>query len=203
MSKKKLIAVAITLALLLLIGGLLAYFTDTDTEINNFTLGNDVNIEINEVWNELDGLNVLPGANVTKQPSIENKDDSSKAFVFAEITVPCYKSNPTSGDFDTPMFTFTPNSGWTRIDSNTVDTTNGTITYVYAYGSASAMTELNPGAQTSTAVFDHVLLDPNMTQEQGGTASVTDITVDAVAIQSANLGTVEPSAVYALAKPNP
>ena len=47
MTKKKSIAVAIVLAIVLLIGGMLAYFTDTDTETNEFTLGN-VSIDLQE-----------------------------------------------------------------------------------------------------------------------------------------------------------
>ena len=44
MSKKKSIAVAIVLLLVLLIGGMLAYFTDTDTATNVFVLGDDIDI---------------------------------------------------------------------------------------------------------------------------------------------------------------
>jgi predicted ribosomally synthesized peptide with SipW-like signal peptide len=44
MNKKKSIAVAIVLALVLLIGGMLAYFTDKDTKTNTFTIGDDIEI---------------------------------------------------------------------------------------------------------------------------------------------------------------
>ena len=47
MSRKKLIITAIVLALVLAIGGILAYFTDVDTKINKFTMGN-VDIEVLE-----------------------------------------------------------------------------------------------------------------------------------------------------------
>ena len=45
MSKKKTIAVAIVLALILLIGGMIAYFTDTDIAVNKFSLGDEIDIE--------------------------------------------------------------------------------------------------------------------------------------------------------------
>ena len=45
MSRKKLILTAIILALVLAIGGILAYFTDVDTKVNKFKMGN-VDIEV-------------------------------------------------------------------------------------------------------------------------------------------------------------
>ena len=51
MNKKKTIAVAIVLALILLIGGMLAFFTDTHEVTNKFTLGNGVDIEVTETFN--------------------------------------------------------------------------------------------------------------------------------------------------------
>ena len=48
MSKKKSIAVAAILAVVLLIGGLLAYFTDRDTKTNVFTLGDNIEISLTE-----------------------------------------------------------------------------------------------------------------------------------------------------------
>lgn len=201
MSKKKLIAVAIILALILLIGGLLAYFTDTDTETNVFTLGK-VDIEITEDWEPEDGEDVIPGQEIDKAPSVANQSDSEKAFVFVEVTVPCYKSVPATGAFDTPMFTYTVNGDWAEINTPaSIDTTTGTIKHVYAYGTSSAMTELNPGATTASAVFDTVTVDPNMTNSQAATALTTDIVIDAVGIQSEYLGsTTTPAAIYSLAK---
>ena len=48
MSKKKSIAVAVVLLLVLVIGGMLAYFTDTDTATNVFTLGDNIEISLHE-----------------------------------------------------------------------------------------------------------------------------------------------------------
>ena len=197
MNKKKSIAVAIVLVLILIIGGLLAYFTDTDTAQNVFTIGDEVNIRLSETWTAQDGLGIHPGAVVTKAPSIVNESTTTPAYVFAEVVVPCYASTGTT--VDTPMFTFTPNSGWTRIDSNTVDTTAKTITYVYAYGTSSAMTSLAANATTSTAVFSSVTLDSSLTPAQVATAnSSLSIDVNAYGIQTDALTVTTPSDIFAL-----
>ena len=85
MSKKKGIAVAVVLLLVLLIGGMLAYFTDKDTATNTFTIGDDIEITLSEVWTPADGQNVHPGANITKKPSIHNDSATTQAYVFLEV----------------------------------------------------------------------------------------------------------------------
>ena len=72
MSKKKSIAVSIFLLLVLLVGGMLAYFTDTDTKTNIITLGDNIEISVTETWNPDDGLGLHPGAVVDKAPKIKN-----------------------------------------------------------------------------------------------------------------------------------
>lgn len=197
MNKKKSIAVAIVLALVLVIGGLLAYLTDTDTKTNVFTLGDNVDILLTETWTAADGLNLQPGAVVTKAPSIKNGSATVPAYVFAEIVVPCYASTGTTAN--TPLFTFTVNDGWTLINTPTVNATSKTITYVYAYGTTETMSSLAGNATTSTAVFSSVTLAPSLTDEQKDTASATpNIVVNAYGIQTNNLGVTAPSDIFAL-----
>ena len=104
MSKKKTIAVAIILALVLIIGGMLAYFTDTDTTTNVFVLGDKVEIDLTEpAWDALADTNnndipdvaegIHPGTKVAKDPTITNESETTPAYVFAEIVVPCYDSD--------------------------------------------------------------------------------------------------------------
>ena len=196
MKKKKLIAVAIILALALLIGGMIAYFTDTDTATNVFTIGDEVDISLDEDWTDGDGDDLHPGATVTKAPSIVNESTTTPAYVFAEIVVPCYDSSDPADTVDTPLFTFTPNAGWYLLEASAVDTTNKTITYVYAYGSSTAMTSLAASA-TTNPVFNSVTLDPDLTADQAATASATpNIIVNAYGIQTDNVGTT-PAAVWA------
>ena len=147
MSRKKLVAVAIVLALILLIGGMLAYFTDTDTATNVFTIGDNVEISLSEntewvlssgtTYTNENANGIHPGTTVTKAPVINNDSTTTGAYVFAEIIVPCYATTGTTAN--APLFTFTKNDGWTLINTPAVDASTKTIKYVYAYGSASAV----------------------------------------------------------------
>ena len=149
MNRKKTIAAAIVLALVLLIGSMLAYFTDTDKATNVFTLGDEINISVieNNAWTEgttenqytnPNAENIHPGATVSKEPSIKNESTTTPAYVFAEVIVPCYASTGTTAD--TPLFTLNNiGSGWVKISSDeTVNTTDKTITYIYAYASSAS-----------------------------------------------------------------
>lgn len=222
MSKKKSIAVAVVLLLVLLIGGMLAYFTDTDSKTNVFTLGDDIEISLTETnWDTTDanGNNVPdaaekihPNATIAKNPVINNDSTTTPAYVFAEVIVPLYDSN-NDGTKDAPLFklnsgTTTPtalgttvgdsgNSGWTLISVDTATHANS-VTYVYAYGSSSAMTSLAKSTSTSTAVFDSVTLEPSLTAAQKTTAASSDIIVNAYGIQTDSLSVTAPTAIYAL-----
>lgn len=87
MSKKKIISLCLVVCLLATaIGGTLAYFTDTDSEKNTFTVGN-VDIEVSET-NKINGVevtgnafeNVMPGTEITKKAVVTN-NSSEDAYV--------------------------------------------------------------------------------------------------------------------------
>ena len=211
MNKRKTMAVAIVLALVLLIGGVIAYFTDTDDATNLFTLGDVVDISLSETWTASDGEGIHPGAVVTKEPSIVNESTTTPAYVFAEVIVPCYDANA-DGTYETPLFALLDengdegcNSDWVPVETSQVNQTDKTITYVYAYGSSSAMTPLaestsTPKTKTSTPVFSKVKLDEDLTADQKATASATpNIIINAYGIQTDNVGTT-PAAVWANVK---
>lgn len=76
--KKKLVTLCAALALCAtaIIGGTLAYFTDTDAKDNTFTVGN-VDIELTEPnWNAAETAgthtNVYPGQKLDKDPTVKN-----------------------------------------------------------------------------------------------------------------------------------
>ena len=228
MSKKKSIAVAIVLLLVLLIGGMLAFFTDTDKAENVFTLGDNIEISLietgwtegtNDTYTRTDAEGIHPAAVVAKDPTIVNDSLTTPAYVFAEVIVPCYDTDDADSVVDAPLFklnsgtTASPaalgttvdsagNTGWTLIKVSEIDTTNKTITYVYAYGTSSAMTELAKSTSASEKtktppVFTSVTLEPTLTAEQKATApSSTNIVVNAYGIQIDNLGTTSPTAIY-------
>lgn len=210
MNRKKIIAAAVVLALVVLIGSVLAYFTDTDTATNIFTLGDKIEIEIveNNAWTKdgqttnwinANATNIHPGTVVSKEPSIRNKSTTTPAYVFAEVVVPCYASTGTTAD--TPLFTLNNiGAGWTKISSNeTVDSTSKTIKYVYAWGTSTAMTTLAANTTTTTPVFTSVTLAPTLTADQKETASATpNIVVNGYGIQIDNLTVTSPTAIFAL-----
>ena len=89
--KKKIVALCLVIALAAtaIIGGTLAYFTDTDEETNTFTLGN-VKIDLKEIF---DGQNAVlrPGSQTTnkieKKVWIENTG-TEDAYVWYEWYIP-------------------------------------------------------------------------------------------------------------------
>lgn len=87
MSKKKIISLCLVVCLLATaIGGTLAYFTDTDSEKNTFTVGK-VDIEVSET-NKINNVdvtgnafkNVMPGTEITKTAVVTNSS-SEAAYV--------------------------------------------------------------------------------------------------------------------------
>jgi len=198
MSRRKTIAVAIVLALILFIGGMLAYFTDTDTETNIFTLGDKVDIDLLETFDPTDAVKIHPGAVVEKIPTIKNLSTTTPAYVFAEVTVPCYDSNA-DGTVDEALYTLDNiGAGWNLMETKSIDTTNKTITYIYNYGTSSAMTSLAANA-TTPAVFTSVTYKTTITSAQAATASATpNVVVNAYGIQTDSLGVTAPSAIFAL-----
>lgn len=226
MSKKKSIAVAIVLLLVLLIGGMLAYFTDTDTATNVFVLGDDIDISLTEsspwnksasgnTWNSVDANGIHPGAVVSKDPTIVNESLTTPAYVFAEVIVPTYSTGSgsaplfklNSGTTSSPAALGTSvgdagNTGWTLIKV-TNDTTNGVIKYVYAYGTSSEMTPLAKSTsateKTKTSpVFTCVTLEPSLTADQKATATNQNIVVNAYGIQTDSLSVTAPTDIFNL-----
>lgn len=179
MSRKKLIITSAILAVVVLIGGLLAYFTDTtETKSNVFTVGDKVDIKLNETWNEKDGQGIATGETKTKQPTIENIGGND-AFVFMKVSVPKYydkTANSNAGAW-VEAFSYSVNSGWSQVASNTA-TANGTSTasvYVYAYAAAAdsgTMTTVTTTGATkeTTALFDSVKFLPGKTKSYDFTA---------------------------------
>lgn len=110
--KKKILALClvVVLAATAIIGGTMAYFSDTDTATNKFTVGN---VEINLVekgakdgeevdWEEAD-KNLMPGSktknNVKKSVTVENVGPSD-AYMWIEVWVPAALDD---GDDNSPV----------------------------------------------------------------------------------------------------
>lgn len=94
MKKKTILvaAIAVMLVAALVVGGTLAYFTDTKSADNTFTVGN-VKIDLTETaWNANESHTLVPGKFYDKNPTITVKKDSQDAYVFLEINMNKYAS---------------------------------------------------------------------------------------------------------------
>lgn len=175
----------LALALTILVSGFtLAYFTDTDTITNTFEFGK-ITIEGTEPeWEEPE--DILPNEEFKKDPTITNTGDNP-AYVFIEVTVPCANIETVNLDgtknaaADTELFQYTINNGWVEVGTATHDAANNTHTHVYAYGSASAMTEL--GLNESATVFNAVKAT-NVVESDALMGQTKDIVVNYYAIQT-------------------
>ena len=92
--KKKITALCLCIAMvaIAIVGASLAYFTDTKTAANTFTLGN-VKIALDEA--DINGgesrvtsnsYTVMPGAECPKDPIVHNTGDNS-AYIRGKVTV--------------------------------------------------------------------------------------------------------------------
>ena len=165
MNNKRKIATTfiIILIVLVIVGGVFAYLTSTDTKTNIFTLGR-VKIELTEP-NFVQDITVelRPGDEIAKDPKITNIGSNS-AYVYIKVINPIV--NLSSGEG--PLFSYTINSGWTQLDE--IEQCGYKVT-TYYYNTA-----LNPNASTP-ALFDTVTLnnysndsDPNQVLDLYGYA---------------------------------
>ena len=205
-SKTKNVVMALTLAALLLVGGVFAYLTDTDTQTNTFTMG-EVTIDLTEpTWDEYpdEDNNGVPdpaediwaGKVIAKDPTITNTGDND-AYVYLMVSVP--KQNIVTAQADgtpneaavTQLFNYTVNGGWTLLKSNTSGADENV--YLYAYDTALAPTEV-----TATALFDEIEF-VNVIEGQILSDVTFNIPVVAYAIQS-NFGAGEAGDVMTTAE---
>lgn len=112
MKKKKMIITAAVLAIIAVIGGTLAYFTDEDHATNVFTLGN-VDIELTEPnWNEDNAKDLIPGETIAKDPQVTVKAGSADSYIFLKVDVPTVQANTTAiAPFNLPIFTYNVEGG--------------------------------------------------------------------------------------------
>ena len=211
MSKKKTIFTAIVLLAVLVIGGLVAYFTDTETRTNVLTLGN-VDIQLNETgWTNSTGTNytldaannIVPNQAIAKDPSVSNIGEND-AYVFLKVEVP-YASVKT-GTATTPtaqdLFTMDiDTTNWTLVSgaANGGSTTTNTNTYVYVYGTGTAkanMTKLTKNNSTSKLFNTVTFADVNDPTEL--TSVSLNIKVTAYGIQADGLSETTASTIYGL-----
>lgn len=192
MKKKSFKTVALACALVGVLGvaGISAYFTATDTAKNTFDIP-ELKVDLQEPeWDRLtpEDKIVTPNEVVTKDPKVVNNGDVDE-YVFLSVKVP-YKDIVTANDdgtrntsAETQLFTWTTNAGWVQVGQPTK--ANGVMEYIYAWGTANAMTALAKDAETGT-LFDTVKFC-NAVEGQGLENTSVDIDVAVYAIQTTNL----------------
>ena len=88
--KKKILTAALAVCMLatLVIGMSLAYFTDTESKTNTFTVGN-VDITLTEPgWlgdTSADDVRLIPGKTIAKDPTIKVAQSSQTAYTFMKV----------------------------------------------------------------------------------------------------------------------
>lgn len=203
MKKGKTIFAAIVLLLVFVVGGAVAYFTDTDSATNTFTIGN-VDIEVVEdLWDQLtdtdsDGIpddaeDMMPGETVTKDPAIHNLSTTNPAYVFMKVVAPC------STDANAKeLFPYTADTTHWYLMTPSNSCTNGTVTRIYAYGTSSAMTALAADG-TTEELFTSVQLNTAVDGSETGITGNLDMEIYGYAIQSDGITATTPSAVWTAA----
>lgn len=182
--KKKVVKALILCGVLgiLGVGGTMAYLTDYDSTVNEFTVGK-VDIELKEPnWKPEDNTQIEPTEVINKDPQVKNIGVND-AFVYLEVSIPTANVITAQADGtrvdkkNTELFSFTKKADWTQIDARTVD---GYRVYTFCYN------KILKKDQTTSTLFDTVTF-ANIVEGQLELQKL-DIPVRAYAIQTVNTG---------------
>lgn len=180
--KIKKAAVAAVIVGMVCAGGTVAYLTDNEKVVNEFTVGS-VEIELLEPnWKPEENKMLVPAQEILKDPQIKHTGKSD-AFVYLEVAIPIKnvvtvdKEGNRTESSDTELFSFTAGKDWTLLHSEKKGTDQ---IYVYAYNKI-----LKPSENT-TPLFEKVVF-ANVIEGQLD-AQKMSVPVKAYAIQSANTG---------------
>ena len=228
MKNKKNLLIVCALAVVMLVGGISAYFTGTDEATNVWTVG-EVDIELLEDAYDEAGesarTDILPNSEYAKDPVIKNTG-TNDAFVFLKVSIP--QDNVIVANQDgtrqakavQELFDYQWNTGWTVVatQSNTDIDGNSTTkynTYVLAYTGSNGATQCAALAkgQSTSVLFKNaasnvenanavgVITFKNMIENQGLEGTTINMPVKAYAIQTTDLGTsntTDPTAVWSI-----
>lgn len=164
------------------VGGTMAYLTDYDKTVNEFTVGK-VTIELQEPnWKPEDNTKIEPTQVIKKDPKVKNTGVND-AFVYLEVSIPTKSVITASTDGHrnpqkpTELFTFAKKADWTQLSCVEKD---GYHVYTFCYN------KVLKAGETSSTLFDTVTF-ANIIEGQLDTQQL-DIPVKAFAIQTMNTG---------------
>lgn len=196
--KKKSKKVIVASALLLMAGtGITyAYFTDSSSKDNIFTVGSVRSVLHEDKWdaypdtndNEIPDIaeNIIPMKTINKDPQVENTGKNA-FYAFIQVDMPMIDAVTVGEDgakkpqAATELFRFTPAESWEQLSKTVKD---GKAIYVFGYKQAVA-----PGKTTET-LFDTVQFE-NFIEAQGLEDQKETITVKSMCVQSEETGTMQ------------
>ena len=170
MNKKKILALCLIVCLLAtaVVGGTLAYFTDSDEATNTFTVGN-VDIDLTEPnWDatgKAEAEDVYPGEALAKDPTVTNIG-KNPCFVRVKVT----NLDQFAADFGGAMITYRTDYVDGALGENWVLHTDGYFYY----------TKVLESGVTTDALFDQIVIPFAVTNN----AVTKDIVVKAYAVQA-------------------
>ena len=188
MKKRKVIVASVVLLLVFLVGGVVAYFTDTDSETNTFTIGNIEIDVIEDKWKENDAKDLMPGQIVNKDPVIKNISRANSAYLFMKVEAPCTEDTPAL-----ELFPFTAHTDWYLMTDGSC--TQGKITRVYAYGTSTAMKPVGAGSST-TALFKTVTVNDELEGDETGIDGNLDMIITGYGVQVDGIDATKPEDVW-------
>jgi len=200
MKKSLLMALSLALCAVLAIGGTLAYLTDTDEEINVFTMGN-VKIDLVEEFDEENAF-LNPGKEIEKQVWIENIG-ANEAWVWYTYAVPADLDNAAALTLQ-----FDDEENW-KEDTDKVIKNVLIDGVLYNVHTMLYNEKLAPNAKT-TVSLKSVTLNDNVDYQDGEycivvngavtpigeLADKVNVIVNAYAIQTAEIDTVQDAYTY-------
>lgn len=204
---KKRIAVALVALVMIfgcVVGGTLAWLTDTTNEVKNtFTYG-DINIEIDETNAVLNAdtnvdeqsFKMVPGNNISKDPYVIVKKDSEACWLFVEIVEGGKVTiGSTTYVFD-DFLTYAIADGWTQLSETSDSDGNETIVIYRSVEATKADTDklyiLKDNSVTVKTTVTKQMMEA--IKESG----MPTLTFKAYAVQSANITDVNDA--WAVAK---
>ena len=187
-----------------MIGGTMAYLSDTETATNTFTVGN-VDVELKEPdypGNEDEKVkNQVPNQETDKNPQVTNTG-ANEAVVFLTVSVPVKTITPVTDDGKkgtkgaSELFYLQAEVRWSRVHNNHfsskwvelparetgTDLKGTTRTYVFGYKTAVAL------KATTEALFDKIQYpEGNFLEAEITPGQPLDIDIKAYAIQADNI----------------
>ena len=179
--------VALLCLAVLVIGGVFAYLTATDTAVNKLSIATKLDIEVVEPnWNPDNAVDLLPTEEVAKDPAIHNKTDK-EMWVFADVVIPTKnivvadEAGHKQPQAVTDLFTYNENAVYWTLQDTIVE--DGKVTYRYAYN------QVLDGDATTPSIFDTIKVC-NYVDEQIDTAEAAQqIIINAYGVQKEGFDT--------------